>query len=317
MKTKIQALHEQALAVTKRYLQTEGELIDLLQKINHGEGYKQLGHTTLIAYATQALGLSPQVAYNMIGVAKKSEEVPALKEMVQSNLITLSNARVITPVLKPENQEVWLTAASTLSKRELEIEVAKANPKLAVKETAKPVCEDRIELKLGVSEKLFKNLKRVQDLVSSQTRTAATLEDTLEALVKLYLEKKDPLEKAKRSQARGEKKAAVKNHDSTSHASTNHEAATQPPFAPGQKKSPSKDQNDARARIEAKLLHQVNLRDGQQCTHKDPYGKRYGERRWIDIHHVQPVYLGGKNTLDNLTTLCKAHHRMLHDEIDH
>ena len=34
--------------------------------------------------------------------------------------------------------------------------------------------------------------------------------------------------------------------------------------------------------------------------------------RFVDVHHLRPRSEGGKNTLENLITLCTAHHRATH-----
>jgi hypothetical protein len=61
-------------------------------------------------------------------------------------------------------------------------------------EKAKYVTEDRVNLNLGLSEKFYKRLKRVQDLESQRLRRPVTLEEAEEAMIDLYLEKKDPIE---------------------------------------------------------------------------------------------------------------------------
>jgi hypothetical protein len=61
----------------------------------------------------------------------------------------------------------------------------------------------------------------------------------------------------------------------------------------------------------ALLEHQINLRDQRQCTHQDK-GKRCEERRWLEFHHIIEIENGGPDTLENLTTLCWAHHQMRH-----
>ena len=38
-----------------------------------------------------------------------------------------------------------------------------------------------------------------------------------------------------------------------------------------------------------------------------------GRRRYVDIHHVVYVSQGGRTRLGNLATLCRAHHRMVHE----
>ena len=51
----------------------------------------------------------------------------------------------------------------------------------------------------------------------------------------------------------------------------------------------------------------AKLRDGNACT-------RCGATDALDAHHVQPVYQGGKNTLRNAVTLCRACHRAAHTD---
>ena len=64
--------------------------------------------------------------------------------------------------------------------------------------------------------------------------------------------------------------------------------------------------------IPSSILHQVNLRDQRHCTHLNQNGQRCNQSRWTEVHHRTPVALGGKNTLENLTTLCSVHHQWVH-----
>ena len=45
--------------------------------------------------------------------------------------------------------------------------------------------------------------------------------------------------------------------------------------------------------ISAKVRHQVHLRDGGRCTHRDPQGQRCSSRRYLEIHHKTEVAMGG------------------------
>jgi 5-methylcytosine-specific restriction protein A len=42
------------------------------------------------------------------------------------------------------------------------------------------------------------------------------------------------------------------------------------------------------------------------------YGVRCAQRRWLHYHHIIPKHQGGPDTLENLITLCSAHHKMEH-----
>jgi 5-methylcytosine-specific restriction endonuclease McrA len=282
MSTEIQKLHERALELTKTYLRAEADLIAILQEIDDRRGYRDLGYKSLFEYAAQGLGLSESVSFNFMTIARKSKEVPKLQEMIRTQEISVSNARTVVPVLTSDNQEKWLAAASQLSKRELEREIAKEFPERQVQEQTRYVSEKRLELKFGISEKLYEEFKRVQDLHSSQSKQAASLEETFQAMVSLYLEKKDSLKKAQRVQKKSEP-------------------------VPGQVKK------DTRY-IPAPLQHAVRLRDGGQCTFKASTGNRCAERRWLDFHHIRPMSQGGITEISNLTLLCRGHHQLIHHE---
>lgn len=292
MKTNFQFLHEKALHITQQYLRAESDLIVVLQKIDNSRGYREIGFKSLFEYATQGLSLSESVSYNLITIARKSKEVPKLQEMIREQEITISNARTIAPILTSENQEKWLATAATSSKRELEKEIAKEFPQAQVREQARYVSGRRIELKLGISEDLHEKLKRVQDLVSTQSGNAASLEETLEAALALFIEKRDPLEKAHRAEALAEKNKG--------------------PVPVQVRANPSPNPNSNPRFIPAWIVHAIRRRDQGQCTYLSSHGVRCSQRRWLEIHHIQPLALGGKSTLENLRLICRGHHQVLH-----
>jgi hypothetical protein len=282
MKTNFQTLHEKALQITKTYLRAESDLISILQAIEDCRGYRELSYRSLFEYSRQALGLSEAVSYNLITVARKAKVVPMLQEKLRTQEITLSNAKMIAPVLTSENQNQWLSAAATLSKRELEKEIAKEFPEKQIQEQTRYASEKRIELKLGISEELYEMLKRIQDIASSQSQNALNLEQTLQEMAEVYLEKKDPIKKAERAQKR-----------------------TSPKPVPGQESSNPRF-------IPASVQHAVRLRDHGQCSFLNSNGKRCDEKRWLDFHHIQPVSEGGQSNLENLRLLCRGHHQVVH-----
>ncbi|MDR3608752.1 MAG: HNH endonuclease signature motif containing protein [Oligoflexia bacterium] len=254
-------------------------MISVFQELDESRAFVDLGYTSLFSYSVSALGLSESVTSNLIAVARKAREMPALHEAIQNGELSVSKARKITPVLALENQREWVAKAQTMSSRKLEEEVAKLCPRASVEERVKPVCEDRLELRVGISKSLEAKLKRVQDLESQRISNAANLEHALEAMADVYLERKDPVIKAERILNKSVKHV-------TGHVT-------------------------AKA-IPATIKHQVQLRDGGQCAHLDSQGVRCGSRRWLDVHHIRHRAYGGDNGLENLVTLCSAHHRMQH-----
>ena len=316
-------LDVQAKQLARSYKKLEGELLEVIIKIDKQKLFYQLGYNSLFTYATGALKLSPAQAYGFISVARKSREVPALKKEIVSGKLSLSKAQKMTSVLTQKNHEHWLKLAQKNTHRELEKQVALASPKYSVQEKAKYVHPDepipeqvrvkkeeaRVELKLGVSESLMLKLRRAQDVMSQNRGQHQDLEQSLEALVDLYLKSKDPLEKAKRQEARGK----LNLMDSLHEESMLEKNQT---LEGGQwERHRDRKNNLVQARrkpLPAKVKQQVYWRDQGQCTHRDHRGHRCTSRRFLEIHHIQPVSQGGKNELDNLTLLCSGHHKARH-----
>lgn len=321
MNTNFQSLHEKAVQIYKSYLRAESDLIAVLQEIDECRGYRELQCKSLFEYATQCLKLSESVSYNLITIARKSREVPKLQEMIQKREMTVSNARMIAPVLTSQNQEKWLSAAASLSKRDLEKEIAKTSPELAVQERVRFVAHERLEVKIGISEALHQRLKHVQDLLSSRLGENADLEKTLEALVDFYIEKKDPVEKARRSKTRQDKGNELKKTEQPeAHHSKSEAQKTEIVFmaqpVPGQVRAQAQARTQQRY-IPARLEHAIRLRDQGRCGYKNANGQRCDERRWLDIHHITPLSHGGSTTFENLTLLCRGHHQLLHHQAAH
>ncbi|MCM2279592.1 MAG: HNH endonuclease [Oligoflexia bacterium] len=286
MEKNIKALHEKALEMARTYLRAEADLVGILREIDEARAFRELGYRSLFEYARRGLSLSEGVAYNLIVVARKSREVPLLQEKLSRREISLSNARMIAPVLTPATQEKWLNAAQTLSRRELEKAIARERPELLRPERARYVREDRLRIELNISEALYQSLKRAQDRVSVRAQRAATMEDTLLELVRVFLERHDPIEKARRARM----------------SQSGPEQVSRVPRVSG-----------ARYRLPAALRHALVLRDGGQCSYRDPVtGARCEDRRWLEFHHLRPKSLGGADRMENLATLCRAHHQRLH-----
>ena len=280
-------LHSKALVAARNFKEAEKDLQGSLREIDQHKIYYELGYRSLMDYAISALGLTPDVAYNHCSVVKKSQTLPEVRKALSQGVVSVSAVRHMAPVLTQENQQEMLELASKLTQTELRREVAKRNPEMAeVAEKARYVREDRLALELRVSEELMQKLRRAQDLVSQSHRTLATLEETLEAMAEAFLDKKDPLRKAERSQ----------------------EKSKLPLPEPRIIRRPAQ----GRSVISTAMKSQLLLRAQGQCSAKNPNGKPCLQNRWLHFHHIRPLREGGAHSLDNLTVLCAGHHRMIH-----
>jgi 5-methylcytosine-specific restriction endonuclease McrA len=284
----IETIHQQALGCAMNFKRAEGALLDILLKIDDRKVFRELGYPSLFIYGVQALRLSEAQAYQFIGVARKSREVPELKTAIEQGALNVSTARRIVSVITPENKQTWLEKATTLPQKKLEMEIAKENPNPVVREKIKPVGEERLEMRLGITPALEVKLRQIKDLLSQKQGKACSIEDALEAMAENYLDKHDPVRRAKRS-------LSLRRVPAQETQGTN---------------------NGKRKPLAAGVKHQVVLRDQYQCAYEDQNG-RCQQKRWLEVHHRRPLSHGGTDSVQNLITLCFHHHKKAHSDLAH
>lgn len=295
-------IHHQAMTAVKNFKVCEVELLNALEEADKFRVFTSLNFSSLFKYATDGLGLSDDVAYVFINVARKSRQVPELKTAIASGEITVSKAKKITAVINPENKNHWLDAAKSCSKKELEKLVAAESPKLAVPEKASYVSGDRLQLQVGVSEKFMLKLRKLQDLLSRKKRRPVSLEETMDYSVDETLKKVDPVAKAKRQVARG-KVSDLQLVPGPVESKIDRIRAQE---------STDKFNSSVRKPLAAAIKHRLNLKYEGRCGFIDANGKRCVESRFIEVHHIQPLSEGGTDDLENLEMLCSGHHKVRH-----
>ncbi len=309
MNVKLHSLRERARQVASKYSKCEAELISVIQEVSRARAFEKWGFTSLFDYCVRELKLSEASSCNFTAVARKAAEVPALAAAIQAGELSVSKARKIVPVLTNDNHDEWLSLAKNSTTRQVEKAVAVANPQAIVKEKLKYVGENRVLMTAEFSEEEIGLLKRVADLVSQKTKKACSQREALVAGLRSYIERNDPVAKAERATTRVECSGAgltkLQNRKNETSAFP-HAGSTQ-----SLRKSVA-GQKHKRQTYPAALVHAVTIRDERQCTRRSIDGSRCGATRWLDVHHIVPRSIGGADTLENLTTLCSAHHRMEH-----
>jgi len=291
-------LDDKAAQIVQRYRGEEQKLISVLQEIEAKRVFKTMGYGSMYEYCVGRLKLSDSRAYELINVSRTCTHVPKVKAAIEAGVVSISAVKRIGKVITQENADLWIEQAATLRQKDLERAVATVNPKEAVKEMVKPVAENRSMLVVGISRELEQKLERVKELVAQSSSKPCNLEQALEQMAALFLERKDPVQCAERIT---QKQLAAK---AKSTSLSNVARSTQ--------KAAPAVARQTRAPIPAAIRHQVMLRDRGECQGRTPQGNRCGCRQWIDIHHVRPISIGGTNDPSNLLTLCRSHHREVH-----
>jgi len=313
-------LDKKALEISQKYNSYGNALLEIIIQIDQQKAFYEFGFNSLFSYVRERLKLSPAITYSFINVARKSIEVPKLKREVLAGNISISKAQKMTSVLNKNNQDHWLNLAKKETHRKLEREVALASPKFAIKEKAQYIASTtelkekvkvltkipRIQLQMGVSEKLMLKLRRAQDLQSQKNKKNINLEETLDTLLDSYLNKYDPVKKAQRQKAKGKLQVQpVFDKKLSTNSSQRRVAKTARPLV-------SSKQSSERKPLPAKVVHQVQLRDQGQCRYTNEKGLRCSSQRFLEIHHIKPISQGGSDDFANLMLLCSGHHKALH-----
>lgn len=192
-------IHERALEKARVLKKAHAELLAAVIEVDISRLYVKFQLNSTFSYCTKILGLSEDVTCTLTRLARVSSVVPELKMAIDEGGLNISNARHIAAILTPENKSEWLEKAKILPQKKLQYEVAKSFPQQAVQERAKFIAADRIKLEMGLNAKMMEDFRRAQDLVSQKLKGAASLEVTMEELLQFFLERNDPLVKAKRA----------------------------------------------------------------------------------------------------------------------
>ena len=68
-------------------------------------------------------------------------------------------------------------------------------------------------------------------------------------------------------------------------------------------------------RIAAAVRREVVTRDGERCTYVSEDGLRCTSSAFLELDHVTPRALGGRDAPDNLRVVCRAHNRLHAEEV--
>jgi hypothetical protein len=281
-------IHLEAVRRAKHWHHAELELVEILQLVNKELVWKKKKYTSLFMYAVGALEIPPEHVYRLSGVSKACNDVPELKEALTQGLLSVSEASRLVPVITQENASEWIQKSLDINQKDLEKEVAAANPRLAPREKVKAINATETTLTFSVSHETADRVNRLQDIFAQKFGKPCRLKEVFEFIVAQEFKRRDPVEKAKRN---AHKKAASPTPTSTARG-----------------KSPSR----RRKPLTAQQRHEVNMRDEGQCRFIVD-GTRCTAKRWIDQHHVIHSAHGGSNEPPNIITLCKFHHRLLHE----
>lgn len=288
-------------------------------EIMRRELYRELGYSTMRAYAPDALGFSATRAGDFMRLARKLEQLPVVKqEMVAGNL-GYTVVREITTVADASNEDQWVKEAKTTSRRQLVATVKQAkavaqrqrqaNPNQGVllvrPVPTEPPATAPIRLGFELTPAQHARYEAMLAKIGHRGDKADLLLDMVEALmtkteiaprgairppVQIHVHLCPDCQKATISSPQGESELTATEAEAANCDAQIH--------APGQ---PNK------STIPPRIRREVLTRDRHRCRRKG-----CDHTRFLHLHHLVPRAKGGGNAAENLVTLCTACHDLWH-----
>jgi len=298
-------------ALAGRERQATAELIAHLAEFDRRALHRARGHGSLFSYCTGVLRLSEQAAYKRIVAARTCRRYPVSLGRLTRGQLTLSTLCLLAPYLTTENHGTLLEQADGLSKRDVELMLARRFPKADVRPSVRklpdvppsvpaaeafpplgapaavtpaalpippahrplvaPLAPERFRVQFTIGRETQDKLRQVQDLLRREVP-----DGDLAALFDRALT------------------LLLKDVARTKLAAT---------MAP----RPARQGRVQSRHIPAHVRRAVWLRDGAQCAFVARNGRRCTERTLLEFHHLHAYALGGESTLQNISLRCREH----------
>ena len=291
--------------------------------IMHRKLHRELGFSTMRAYALEGLGFSPTRAGDFITLANKLEKLPTVKEEMSSGKIGYTVAREIVAVADPNNEKDWLKTAAESSRQRLRTEIKQARELAKQKRKANPnqgelmprqnpetptaVVPARILIEMtptqfaryeAVLKKLDHRGNRAELILDAVEALAVATDNTRRRVVPDYSPPQTQIHVHACPECNQLAVATPKGELKLSGSEAQTVQCDAMISEPGVAN---------RSVIPPRIRREVLARDRYRCRRKGCHHTRH-----LDIHHLKPRLQAGDNTLDNLVTLCTQCHQLWH-----
>ena len=249
------------------------QLVATLAVFDERKLYLAEGCASLYVYCTRVLRLSEHAAYSRIQAARTANRYPVIFDMLFNGETTVTNVELLAPILTEENHRELLDEARNCTKRDVQLMVARVDPRPDVPCIITPLGPDRFSLQITIGTQTYAKLKKAQDLLRHVT-PLGDLDLVIGRALDLLL---PSLERARYGKT------------------------DRPRQGRGRRRS--------RTRYVPRAVQRaVWARDGGRCAFVGPQG-RCTETAMLEFHHVDPYAAGGPASVSNIELRCRAHNQ--------
>ena len=300
--------HEKLLKSLEKLKKYEQSVLLIFAEIMHKKLYLDLGYSSMLNYAIDALEFSQSKAYYFISVARDLEKLPETKKAIESGNIGWSQAREITKVATPETEKKWLAEAENSTQKELAVKtsrarkqsVNKSQPEL-IKSEPLPEAEQKVSTSLSFSIEQMERFNVLIEKMRKQGETGSREELLIKALT----------DSTSQNSPRGENspstKIVITHCPDCGKAETSSGEISKNELEKAYCDAVVNENGRNKASIKPSVRQEVMTRDQHICQ-----GQGCSSKRYLEVHHKVPRAVGGSNRAENLVTLCGACHRLVH-----
>ena len=282
-------------------------LLDALRSNAH----LHLGFGSFGEYIERMLGHTRRATEERVRVAEALKRLPGIANALRDGSLSWSAVRELTRVATTSNEDAWVEVAKGRTLRQIEELVAGHNPGDMPDDRRDPSLTRHV-LRFDVSAETYATFREAMAKLRRESDSSLDDDASLLLLARQILggptdEGRAPYQIALtvcdecgrgRQQGRGElvevgSEIVEMAQCDGQHVGHTHVGVVEP--------------TKARQDVTPALRRQVVRRDGGRCVVP---GCR--QSLFIDLHHVALRSEGGAHTVDNLITVCGAHHRALH-----
>jgi len=290
--------------------------------------FEGAGYSSLFRYCRKVLHLSEDAVYNRIKTARAARRYPGIVNRLESGALSLTTVRLLAPRLTPENHQELLAAASGKGKQAVEELLACRFPQPDVPARVRKLPSRPVTPALEVSPAGAPTPKTgppVSDGAPFAAAAAAAAAALVlpapvapRAVVRPFAPERYEIRFTASAEMREKLRVA---QDLLGHAIPSGDLAqvfdraltllvadlSKRKFAATARPRRSRGQSDESRNVPAEVRRLVDKRDKRRCAFVAPNGRRCGERRFLEFHHVVPYAAGGQPTAGNIQLRCRAH----------
>lgn len=300
---KLKSLAAQERTLTK-------EVLWHIAEVDKRKLFLLFAYPSLFAYLTQHIGYSEGAAQRRIDAARLIKKVPEVSAAIEEGTINLAQVSKVQKicrqikrdsgqVIQVELQKSVLKKLENKNAAQTDLILAQAfDVKIQTHASKKIQKDESVRLELTFSKEEMELLDQARALLSN--KVGGELKSSIVEMAKRIIKDSTPKEKS----------IKAVNHDARTISAATVAVNSNPKI-----KSTILDANrdvpilgPMTLKTVTPRLKRVILKRDQFCQFKDPKtGRMCGSRFFLEVDHIQPRFLKGPNTQENLRLLCKSH----------